>query len=311
MPRLEPTNKSYIREMIREELESVSPRFAIITDVHPHMTDGDTSNYKVDVRLTEANSEGEVVTHTHVPVTAAMAGGGRGLQSGDLALVQYRRADSSLPMVTDILYDDTATDESPLVDTGDFRLQIGNDATIEIVTNDDGDRMINIGKQTTDRDGIDAGLSINIDDGSFSLMNENEHGLFVDADGNSIQKWESYASPWGAAGDVNWEDSDLGGSGSGSDGTEDDSGSEQTYTATVTVQEADGSTVEGATVTIDLPDTETTEFEGTTSSAGSVSTELADGQYTVTATHPDTGEAVEDSLTVDGADVAIAVSFTE
>lgn len=249
MPRLEPTNKSYIREMIREELESVSPRFGIITDVHPHMADRDTANYKVDVRLTEENADGETVYHSYVPVTAAMSGGGRGLQSGDLALIQYRRADSSLPVVTDVLYDDTS-DTSPRVASGDFRMQIGEDATIEIVTDDQGDQHINIGKQTTDRDGIDAGLSINIEDGSFSLMNENEHGLFVDSDGDSILKWESMAMPWGAAGDVNWEGETGGGGDSGGDGT---------HTVSVTVEDVDGNPVEGATVTIGQSTTQSSE----------------------------------------------------
>lgn len=248
MPRLEPTNDSYIREIVRDELSEVTPRFGIVQEVHPYMEDGDTTNYKVDVQLTETGEQSGAM-HTYVPVTSAMTGAARGLSTGDLVLVQYRRGDSDLPIVTDILYDDTDTTNAPQVDAEDFRLQIGNDAVIEIVT-DDGDRRINIGKQTTDRDGIDAGLAINIDDGSFSLMNENDHGLFVDSEGNSILKWESMAMPWGAAGDVNWENAPGGGGGSGGD---------EAHTVNVAVQDADGNPVEGATVSIEQAGTQSSE----------------------------------------------------
>ena len=254
MPRLEPTNDSYIREIVRDELAEVTPRFGIIQEVHSYMGEEETTNYKVDVQITETGEEAGV-THTYVPVTAAMTGAARGLTVGDLALVEYRRGNSDLPIVTDVLYDDSDAENAPMVDENDFRLQIGEDAVIEVVTDtESGNRRINIGKQTTDHDGIDAGLSINIDDGSFSLMNEEEHGLFVDSEGNSIQRWESYASPWGAAGDVNWDDS----AGAGV----------ETSTLDVSVEDADGNPVEGASVTIEQTDTQSTL---------SVSVEDADG----------------------------------
>lgn len=216
MPRLEPTNDSYLRERIRDEMSAVSPRFGIVTDVHPYMGDEETTNYKVDVQITETGDE-DGVTHTYVPVTATMTGAARGLTTGDLVLVQYRRADADLPMVTDVLYDDTDTGNAPLVDEEDFRLQIGDEAVIEIVTKEDGTRQINIGRQPDDREEIDAGLCINMDDGSICLTDGSDKGLFADGDGNLIQDWESFASPWGAAGPVSWS----GESTSGDDGSTD------------------------------------------------------------------------------------------
>ena len=222
MARLEPTNNSYLRKLVRDELESVSPRFGIITGVHPHMSTGETANYKVDVRVVDDSGDGETnnaVEHRHVPVTASMSGAARGLQPDDLVVIHYRRADTSLPVVTDILYDDTDGRNAPLVDEGDFRLQIGDEAVIEIVTKDDGTQQINIGRQPDDREEIDAGLCINMDDGSICLTDGSDKGLFADGDGNLIQDWESFASPWGAAGPVSWSDSSTAGDGS-NDGTD-------------------------------------------------------------------------------------------
>lgn len=52
-------------------------------------------------------------------------------------------------------------------------------------------------------------------------------------------------------------------------------------------------------------------FEGTTNAEGTVSTDVPNGDYTVSATHPETDETVEDSVTVDGADVDVPLSFTQ
>ena len=52
-------------------------------------------------------------------------------------------------------------------------------------------------------------------------------------------------------------------------------------------------------------------FEGTTDDEGNVSTDVPDGEYTITATHPDTDETVEDTVTVAGEDVEVALAFTE
>lgn len=317
--RLEPTDDSQLDERIKEHIRQITPRLGIVEEVHPFTEEDAPSNYKVDVRLvegsheipddseggptggTEGGSSSPPTLHPYVPVAVTSTGSSKGLQVDDFVLIQYRRGDPNLPIVTHCLYDDS--EPAPFTEPGDFRRKIG-DAIIEVVTDEDGDHRINIGKQTSDREGIVAGLSINIDDGSFSLMNEDEHGLFVDEDGDSILRWESMAMPWGAAGDVNWDDTADGGD-SGGDGDE------ETHTVTVTVQEADGSTVANAAVTIDLTDTEETEFEGTTSDAGSVSTDLPNGEYVITATHPDTNEVVEGSVAVDDADVATSVSFTE
>lgn len=262
--RLEPTDDSQLDERIKDHIKQITPRLGIVEAVHPYTEESSPSNYKVDVRLVERDlsipddSEGgptggensqsstSSMLHEYVPVAVTSTGSSKGLREDDFVLLQYRRGDPNLPIVTHCLYDDAQS--APFTEPGDYRRKFG-DAILEIVTNDDGDQMINIGKQTTDHEGIDAGLSINMADGSFSLMNENEHGLFVDTEGNSILKWESMAMPWGAAGDVNWVGGTSGGGGSG----------EGTHTVSVSVEDADGNPVEGATVTIEQGGTESSD----------------------------------------------------
>lgn len=236
--KLEPTNDSYLEERIKNHVAKITPRFGVVENVHPHSEEEGTSNYKVDVRVPRDESGGgaSTVPHEYVPVAVSNAGAVYGIEEGSLVFVEYRRGNSDRPVVTQVLYDDS--EPAPFSHPGDWRQKIG-EAVVEIITKEDGTQQLNIGRQPDDREGIDAGFSINLDDGSFAIHDGSEKGLFVDGDGNMIQNWESFASPWGAAGPVDWE----GEPGSG--------GSEETYEHRVIVVDSEGEPVEGANVTVE------------------------------------------------------------
>lgn len=255
MPRPEPTNQERIRQIARQEVNRIAPQLGVIDEVYPHSSPDDDSNYEVGVTLVgtgqpDPDSEGEGAieqkTHSRVPVGVATPGASRGLEVGDYVLVQYLQGSTERPVVVQAFY----TDESraPLTEPGEYRRRIGDDAVIEIVTGDNGNQMLNIGRQPDDHNGIDMGLSMNLVEGSFCLKTGSDHGLHFDGDGNGILNWETMAMPWGAAGAVNWgEDPADGGDGDG-DGDDDDDA--ENNTLTMTVEDESGNPVEGATVSV-------------------------------------------------------------
>lgn len=242
MSGIEPTQRDYIRRIVDERLQNITPQLGIVETAYPHSEESDDSNYEVDVRLlasgepptgqeepdsgsdegseegADEDSEGEgeaeidrtsgsqtrVQTHHRVPVGVEMPGASRGLQQGDMVLVQYLQADSDRPIVTHAFYDATPANRAPLTEEGDWRRRIGDEAVVEVVTTDDGSRQINIGRQSEDRGDLTMGLSLNLGDGSFSIFDAEDKGLSYDGEGNATLDWESMAMPWGAAGPVNW-----------------------------------------------------------------------------------------------------------
>lgn len=212
MTRLQPTETDYIRRIVRDELGYVTPTLAAVTDTYSHTEAGDNSNYEVDLELVGTGTEvtdGDLSlppkTLERVPVAVTMDGATRGLEPGDLVILEFLDGDKGQPVVTHAVYGDGSDERAPLTEPGDFRRRIGQNAIIEIVTDEDGNRKLNLGRQPDDRDGIDMGLTMNLDGGGFCLMDGSEHGLFFDGDGNAILKWTSMAMPNMVDGDVNFE----------------------------------------------------------------------------------------------------------
>lgn len=241
------TDKDYIRNIVQSEIRHSTPSIGEVTSVYEPGSDGPEGNYEVDVDVlgsgyptsVEGSGDPEFSPQTHdaVPVTVPMSGVTTGLQVGSMVLIQYLNANSEAPLVTDVIY--TEDNQAPMTNEGEFRIRLGDGAVIEVVQGEDGGQELNIGHQPEDHQGIETGLSVSLDDGSFSLLDGSEKGIVFDGDGNGVFDWESIAQPWGAAGPVSWDEA----FGSGEGVTR--------RNLSITVEDANGEPVEDATVTVE------------------------------------------------------------
>ncbi|WP_222919693.1 carboxypeptidase regulatory-like domain-containing protein [Natrinema sp. SYSU A 869] len=108
-------------------------------------------------------------------------------------------------------------------------------------------------------------------------------------------------------GGTDGDDSDGGNDGNSSDSEENSSnGDDGPHTLTVTVEDQDGNTIEGADVSHDEPFSD----EKTTGGNGEVKWEVENGNYSVSA-NADGYQSAEDSVEIDGSDKSLTLTLEE
>lgn len=178
-------------------------RIGKVETVYPHVEASDASNYEVDVTITDtgdptagATAEGDGATggggggpapsnftYPRVPVKISQPGVVRGIKEGTLVVISYFNGHSEDPYVDGVIY--SGDERAPLCEPGDWRNRIDT-AVVETIEDENGDRLIRIGRQPDDRGDLDMGLYMNLDKGGFEIFDAEGNGLCCDGQGNVV-----------------------------------------------------------------------------------------------------------------------------
>jgi phage baseplate assembly protein gpV len=111
-----------LRRIVREELKSLRlAELAVVQEIHPHASAGDSDNYACTVRMRDTP-----LVLARVPVVTSRKGFASVPDVGDLVLVQFVQGDANAPLITGSLYNDE--DRPPENDEGDVVIRLPFDA---------------------------------------------------------------------------------------------------------------------------------------------------------------------------------------
>lgn len=175
-PSPEPTELAYLRSVVRESVRP--PEIGRVTAVRTRDTASAISNHEATVSLLRRSQSLQ-----DVPVVQPATGAALVPQPDDLVLVAFAGAEADQPLVVGHLYGDANDDRAPLAGAGDVRIR-RNGATIDIVTNDNGDDIVRVSRQPTDGQPADMGLRLNLSTGEFQLGDGSGYGIESDGAGN-------------------------------------------------------------------------------------------------------------------------------